>query len=98
MEKKTSFNLWYVLAAVVAVLAIQYVWSGYRQVEHIAYSTFLAELEAGNVERITITETRVRGKLREAVEGRSVEFETFRVRAASSRAAASKAVALGAVE
>ena len=79
MEKRTGFNLWYVLAAVVAVLVIQYFWTGYRQVEHIAYSTFLAELEAGNVERITITETRVRGKLREAVEGRSVEFETFRV-------------------
>ncbi len=79
MEKRTGFNLWYVLAAVVAVLVIQYVWTGYRQVEHIAYSTFLAELEAGNVEHITITETRVRGKLREAVEGRSVEFETFRV-------------------
>jgi cell division protease FtsH len=79
VDKKTSFNLWYVLIAIGALLLFQYFWFGQRQVEHIPYSQFLAQLDAGNVEEITITESRVRGKWRDAVRDGSAYFETFRV-------------------
>ena len=79
MDKKASFNLWYVLIAIGALLLFQYFWFGQPQVEHIPYSQFLGQLDAGNVEEITITETRVRGKYREQLPDGAGYFETYRV-------------------
>ncbi len=79
MDKRASFNLWYVLIAIGALLVAQYFWTGYRQVEHIAYSEFLAALEADNVEALTVTESRIRGTYRAPEEGGARHFETFRV-------------------
>lgn len=80
VNSKMSFPTWYVLLAVATVLIMQYLWTGGQPIEYIAYSEFLAELEAGNVESISVTETRIRGKLRDATADGSVYFEAHRVK------------------
>ena len=64
MDKKASFNLWYAIIAIAALLLIQYFWLSARAVQPITYSEFLAQLESGNVAEVTVTETQIRGKYR----------------------------------
>jgi len=64
MDKKASFNLWYAIAAIVAILLLQYFWLSAKSVEQLAYSEFLTQLDANNVEEVVVTETQVRGTLR----------------------------------
>jgi cell division protease FtsH len=78
MDKKTSFNIWYVVAAIVAVLVIQYFFVRGQTVEQIVYSEFLYQLEAGNIEEITVSESKVRGKFRNPIDGKSY-FVTHRI-------------------
>ncbi|MDH3689428.1 MAG: ATP-dependent zinc metalloprotease FtsH [Gammaproteobacteria bacterium] len=78
MEKKTQFNVWYILLAVLGVLMLQNLWVQHRQVESIPYSEFQALLEQGEVEDIQIGEQQIRGKLRHPSEGKTI-FVTARV-------------------
>ncbi len=79
MERKHSFNLWYVVAAIGAILLLQYFWLSREPVEQLAYSEFLAHVESDNIEEVTVTEKRIRGKLREPLEGGAQYFVTHRV-------------------
>jgi len=78
MDRKTSFNIWFVLIAVVAVLLLQYFWLGRESIQRLDYSSFLVQLDANNVAEVTVTESRMRGVYREPVEGYD-NFEAFRV-------------------
>ncbi len=79
MDKKISFNLWYAIVAVVAILLLQYFWLSARAVQPITYSEFLAQLEAGNVAEVTVTETQIRGKYRAEQPGGIEYFVANRV-------------------
>ena len=79
MDKKASFNLWYVIAAIGAVLLLQYFMVGQRATEQLAYSEFTQHLDAGNIEELTVTESRMRGKFREPLESGAEYFVTYRV-------------------
>lgn len=62
MDKKTGFNLWYAIIAIVAIFLLQYFWLSARTVQPISYSEFLAQLDAGNIAEVTVTEIQIRGK------------------------------------
>ncbi len=79
MDKKGSFHFWYLLVAIAALLALQYFWLGREPVDKLTYSEFLAELDAGNVEELTVSESRIRGKFRTESDNGADFFETFRV-------------------
>jgi len=79
LDKKGSFHFWYLLVAIAALLALQYFWLGREPVDKLTYSEFLAELDAGNVEELTVSESRIRGKFRTESDNGADFFETFRV-------------------
>jgi cell division protease FtsH len=79
MDKKTSFNLWYALGAIVIVLLLQYFWLSNRAVDQVPYSEFLSRLDAGEVEEVVVTESQVRGKLRQPLASGTAYFVANRV-------------------
>ncbi len=78
MDKKTQFNVWYVILAVFAVLLLQNLWVQSQQVEVIPYSKFQTMLKNGKIDDIAISDKYIRGKLREPAKGRKY-FYTNRV-------------------
>ncbi|WP_119462495.1 ATP-dependent zinc metalloprotease FtsH [Rhodospirillaceae bacterium SYSU D60014] len=79
MDKKTTINIWYVVAAIFGVLLLQSLFLQTQQVETIPYSQFQRYLEEGRVDDIVVTETHVRGTLKGAAEGEPQAFVTNRV-------------------
>jgi cell division protease FtsH len=79
MERETQFHLWYVVAAVISVLLLQYFWTTAQQVEPIPYSAFKTYLHDGKVADITISEHYVYGHFKEALADGRTEFATDRV-------------------
>jgi cell division protease FtsH len=79
MDKKTNFNAWYVVIAVLAILLLQALFQQARQTEYVPYSQFRGLLEAGKVDELVITESRVLGTLRDAAPGEPNNFVTTRV-------------------
>jgi len=79
LEKKTQFNIWYVILAVMAILWFQQWWAETRQVEVIPYSQFEQLLKDQKIEEIMVRERYLEGKLREPQpDGRQL-FVTTRV-------------------
>jgi cell division protease FtsH len=79
MDKKSHFNAWYVMIAILAILVVQAVFQESRQTEYLPYSQFLSYLEAGKVDELTITESRIIGSLKDAKPGEPSQFVTTRV-------------------
>lgn len=63
MDKKTQFNTWYVIAAVLLILFVQNLWIQSKQVEVIPYSEFRAYMQDGRISEVFITSNRIRGIL-----------------------------------
>ncbi len=79
MDKKASFNAWYLIIAVLALVVIQGLWQESQRTEYLPYSQFESYLEGGRVDNLTITETRVLGELKDAQPGEPDSFVTTRV-------------------
>jgi cell division protease FtsH len=79
MDKKTHFNIWYVLIALLAVLTLRNWWGETQQVETIPYSQFQLLLEQDKVESISIAENYIRGKLRTSMPDGRTHIFTLRV-------------------
>jgi cell division protease FtsH len=79
MDKKTSFNLWYVMAAILAILLFQGVLEQARRVEPISYSTFQTYLQDKRIDQLVVTESRITGHIKDAKEGEPSAFVTARV-------------------
>ncbi|HEX3207951.1 MAG TPA: ATP-dependent zinc metalloprotease FtsH [Geminicoccaceae bacterium] len=79
MDKKSHFNAWYVMIAILAILVVQAVFQEARQTEYLPYSQFTSYLQAGKVDELTITETRIIGTLKDASPGQPSQFVTTRV-------------------
>jgi cell division protease FtsH len=79
VDKKTHINFWYIVLAVLALLAIQQFWAQSQQVETIPYSEFQQLLKDGKIAEIGIAADNIRGKLKEpGPEGREYIY-TVRV-------------------
>jgi cell division protease FtsH len=79
MDKKSNFNAWYILIAVLAILIVQAIFQQAQQTEYLPYSQFRAYLEQGKVDELVITESRIVGTLKEAAPGEPDRFVTTRV-------------------
>jgi cell division protease FtsH len=78
VEKKTQINLWYVLAAVFAMLLIQDFITASRQTETLPYSEFKRLVAEGKVAEAVVGPTSITGRFREPQDGRPF-FVTQRV-------------------
>jgi len=99
MDKKTQINMWYAVAAVLAILFIQQWWAERQRVETIPYSQFEALVKAGKVTEVYITENFIRGTAKEPLaDGRRL-FVTTRVEPALAEKLAERGVTVtGVVE
>ena len=79
MEKKTQINIWYVIAAVWAIIFLQQWWSDRQAVQTIPYSEFQALLRDNKIAKIGIAENYIRGTLQETGPGGQREIHTLRV-------------------
>jgi len=79
MERKTHFNFWYIVLAVLAVLFLQQLWGQSQQVETVPYSEFQALLRDGKVAEIAVAESYVRATLREPMPDGRTQIYTVRV-------------------
>ncbi|MBI5067829.1 MAG: ATP-dependent zinc metalloprotease FtsH [Deltaproteobacteria bacterium] len=78
MNKKTRFNLFYALLAVLGVLAVQDLFARSQAVATIPYSQFQTLVRQGDVEKVVIGPDRIEGSLKKPLEGKS-RFVTTRV-------------------
>ncbi|TVR95614.1 MAG: ATP-dependent metallopeptidase FtsH/Yme1/Tma family protein [Rhodospirillales bacterium] len=80
MDRKPPYFLIYLLIAIGLVAAVHGLWTRQQQITELDYSRFLQELEAGNVERVEVSERRVQGELKEPLEEDGpTHFRTTRV-------------------
>jgi cell division protease FtsH len=79
MKQKTQINVIYVVFAFLAVLTLQNAWVQYRAIEPLAYSEFLAQLKAGNVQDIAIAANIIQGTLKTPLPDGRKQFVTTRV-------------------
>jgi cell division protease FtsH len=90
-KKKSRFNTWYWIAAVLLMLGIQYYFATTSQVAQIPYSQFETYLDQGKIAEIGVSERFIQGKFREPQDGKSV-FVTTRVEPELARELAGKDV------
>ncbi|MEL6963374.1 MAG: ATP-dependent zinc metalloprotease FtsH [Pseudomonadota bacterium] len=79
MDKKTTFNLWYLIAAVLGWLVLQGIFEQAQQTEPLAYSEFQDYLRDGRIDDLVITESRIVGQIKDAGEGEPTRFVTTRL-------------------
>lgn len=84
MEKKTQINIWYVIAAVWAVVLLQQWWSTSQAVQTIPYSEFQKLLRENQIAEIGIAENFIRGTLRSPRPNGQTKIHTLRVEPALS--------------
>src|SRR5215470_3591983 len=78
-ERKHQFATWYIFAAFVGVMLIQYVWLQFIQVETIPYSQFEQLLEENKISEVLVGSESVQGTLKDPLpDGRKL-FNTVRV-------------------
>jgi cell division protease FtsH len=77
--RKRQIMGWYVIAAVIGVLAFQYFWTSYTQVETIPYSKFEELLKDNKIAEVTVGPDSVEGKLTEPLPSGKQSFYAVRV-------------------
>ena len=78
-ERKHQFAVWYVFAAFLGVMLIQYVWLVFTQVETIPYSQFEQLLIENKITEVLVGQEAIQGTLKEPLpDGRKL-FYTVRV-------------------
>ena len=77
-SQRNRWLMWYVVFAVIGILLARGFWADYQPSEPLPYSTFLQQLNDGNVEQVEVVGNEIRGILREPVNGKT-EFSTTRV-------------------
>jgi cell division protease FtsH len=79
MGRKTQFNFWYVVMALSLILLLQGWWEQARRIETIPYSEFQVLLKDGRLEAIGISETKIRGKLKQPGSDGHEYIDTVRI-------------------
>ena len=72
MERRTQFNIAYVLFAVVAIVALQQWWQRAQTVEVLPYSEFEKLLAEHKIDEVVISDQRITGKLKGNASGKTV--------------------------
>ncbi len=79
MEKHVQWNIWYVIVAIVAMIAFNDALRSWREVQPLAYSEFLEQLDAGNVKEIRVSADRIEGTLERPLPDGRTRFATVRI-------------------
>ncbi|MGB5080362.1 MAG: ATP-dependent zinc metalloprotease FtsH [Burkholderiales bacterium] len=79
MERKTLFNIWYLVIAILGVLWLRDLWVTATQVEPIPYSEFLHHLKEGRIREISVSNNAIQGAYKEPQTGGRSRFVTTRV-------------------
>ena len=79
MQRETAFHIWYVIAAVIGVLLLQYAFSTAERVEPIPYSEFQQYLDQGKIAEVTVSDHYLEGKFKKPLDNGKTEFVTDRV-------------------
>src|SRR6185436_836426 len=72
MERRTRFNLIYLLFAMFAILSLQQWWQRAQTVEVVPYSEFEKLLSEDKVSEVVVSDQRITGKLKAAENGKTV--------------------------
>jgi cell division protease FtsH len=72
MEKRTQFNLGYLLFALFAILVLQQWWQQAQTIEVVPYSEFEKLLAEDRIAEVTVSEQRITGKLKSPENGKTV--------------------------
>jgi cell division protease FtsH len=78
-ERKHQFATWYVFAAFLGVMLIQFLWLRYSQVETIPYSQFEQLLDDNKIASVTVGTDTIEGTLKEPLKDGRKLFYTVRV-------------------
>jgi cell division protease FtsH len=79
VQKQGRFNLWYWVAALVGLFAIQYLVSLGQQVAPIPYSQFQQLVREGKVAEVGVSDRFIQGTLKEPLPNGASRFSTVRV-------------------
>ncbi|MCL4185938.1 MAG: ATP-dependent metallopeptidase FtsH/Yme1/Tma family protein, partial [Burkholderiaceae bacterium] len=79
MQRQIQWNVWYVVLAMIAMIAFNDALRAWREVEPLAYSEFLVQLEAGNVDEIRVSTDRIEGTLKRPLNDGRNRFSTVRI-------------------
>jgi cell division protease FtsH len=75
MERKTHFNFWYFVIAMIVIMLLQQWLLESRQVETVPYSEFQAMVREGRVAEVSVADQYIRGRLNEPLpDGRTQIF------------------------
>jgi cell division protease FtsH len=72
MEKKTQFNVGYLLFALLAMLLVQQWWQRAQTIEVVPYSEFEKLLAEDKISEVTVSDQRITGKLKAPENGKSI--------------------------
>src|SRR5918992_5615039 len=72
MERKTQFNVGYLLFALFAMLLVQQWWQTAQTVEVVPYSEFEQLLAQNKIAEVTVSDNRITGKLKAPENGKTV--------------------------
>src|SRR6185503_6573763 len=72
MERRTQFNLGYLLFALVAILALQQCWQQAQKVEVLPYSEFEKLLAEHKIDEVVISDQRITGKFKSKEGGKTI--------------------------
>jgi cell division protease FtsH len=70
VEKTTRFNVAYLAIALLGVMLLHDLWSSWRDVAVLPYSTFERLLDEGKIKEVVVSADRIRGELLEPVDGK----------------------------
>src|SRR5712692_4590460 len=79
MKTETQYHAWYWIAAMVAVMVIQFIFASYTQVAQIPYSEFQDDLKAGKLTEVRVSGNFIQGKFSAPDQNGRTDFITTRV-------------------
>src|SRR5690606_30846532 len=77
--KRHRLNILYIVIAIWGIVFLREAWVQNSQVTFLAYNEFQEALEAGQVEKVSISDNHIRGEFKESAKKEKAEFMTARV-------------------
>jgi cell division protease FtsH len=78
MNKQAQFHVWYLILAIISVVAIQQFWARSQQIDVVPYSQFLDDLKGGKLAEVRVSGDYIEGSFKTPQNGKQ-QFLTTRV-------------------
>jgi cell division protease FtsH len=78
MNKRAQFHVWYLILAIIGVVAIQQFWARSQQIDVVPYSQFLDDLKGGKLAEVRVSGDYIEGSFKTPQNGKQ-QFLTTRV-------------------